>query len=73
MLFLIVTTENFEYQSMVSGCDSVEGGMSEQASQQDETRADRRLGWLIFAGCFAVVIAIFVFTPGAWNVRHRKP
>ena len=42
--------------------------MSEQASQQDETRADRRLGWLIFAGCFAVVIAIFVFTPGAWNV-----
>jgi len=68
MLFLIVTTENFEYQSMVLGCDSVEGGMSEQASQQDETRADRRLGWLIFAGCFAVVIAIFVFTPGAWNV-----
>lgn len=42
--------------------------MSEQLSEQAEARADRRQGWLIFAGCFAVVIAIFVFTPGAWSV-----
>ena len=42
--------------------------MNEQVSRRDETRADQRFGWLIFAGCFAVVIAIFVFTPGAWRV-----
>lgn len=45
--------------------------MSEQASQRDggaEERADSRMGWLIFAGCFAVVITVFVFTPGAWSV-----
>lgn len=33
-----------------------------------ETRGDQRAGWLIFAGCLAIVIAIFVFTPGAWSV-----
>ncbi|PZO52375.1 MAG: hypothetical protein DCF16_09625 [Alphaproteobacteria bacterium] len=33
-----------------------------------ETRADRRMGWLIFAGCFAIVVAIFVLVPGAWRV-----
>jgi uncharacterized membrane protein len=33
-----------------------------------ETTADRRAGWVIFGGCFAVVIAVFVFTPGAWSV-----
>lgn len=37
-------------------------------SANAETKADQRAGWLIFAGCFAVVIAIFVFTPGAWSV-----
>ncbi|MEZ5960520.1 MAG: DUF2306 domain-containing protein [Hyphomonadaceae bacterium] len=40
-------------------------------SQQQETaeaRADQRLSRMIFAGCFLVMIAIFVFTPGAWNV-----
>lgn len=45
--------------------------MSERAGQREndsETRADRRMGWVIFAGCFAVVIAVFVFTPGAWSV-----
>lgn len=42
--------------------------MSEQLGQREEERADRGLGLLIFAGCFAVVIAIFVLTPGAWNV-----
>lgn len=38
------------------------------SQQVDETRADRRAGWIVFAGCFAVVVAIFVFTPGAWSV-----
>lgn len=33
-----------------------------------ETRGDRRLGWIIFAGSFLIVIAVFVFTPGAWSV-----
>lgn len=40
-------------------------------SQQErigDTRADRRAGWAIFAGCMAIVVAIFVFTPGAWSV-----
>jgi uncharacterized membrane protein len=39
-----------------------------QAERAAETKRDQRLGWLIFAGCFAIVIAIFVFTPGAWSV-----
>jgi len=42
--------------------------MSEQTNRQADTRADQRAGWLVFAGCFAIVIAIFVFTPGAWSV-----
>jgi uncharacterized membrane protein len=33
-----------------------------------ETRAERGFGWLIFAGSFAIVAAIFVLVPGAWNV-----
>ena len=42
--------------------------MSDRATDQGDTRADRRAGWLVFAGCFAIVIAILVFTPGAWSV-----
>lgn len=45
--------------------------MREQAGRRGsdaETRAERRMGWVIFAGCFAVVIAEFMFTPGAWSV-----
>jgi len=33
-----------------------------------ETRAQNRMGWLIFAGCMGIVVAIFVFVPGAWSV-----
>lgn len=39
-----------------------------QLDRAKDTPADRRSGWLIFAGCFALVIAIFAFTPGAWSV-----
>ncbi|MEZ5956787.1 MAG: DUF2306 domain-containing protein [Hyphomonadaceae bacterium] len=43
--------------------------MNEQVGREySETPADRRVGRLIFAGCFAVMIAIFMFTPGAWSV-----
>ncbi len=39
-----------------------------EAKQGLEARRESRLGWLIFLGCFAIVAAIFVFTPGAWSV-----
>lgn len=43
--------------------------MSElEARRGPETRTEKRVGWAIFAGCFAVVIAIFVLVPGAWSV-----
>jgi len=41
--------------------------MSQSHTGQD-TRADRRGSWIIFAGCFLIVGAIFLFTPGAWSV-----
>lgn len=39
-----------------------------QINDAEADRTDRRLGWAIFVGCMLVVAAIFVFTPGAWNV-----
>lgn len=39
-----------------------------EARQSQETQRENRLGWLIFLGCFAIVAAIFIFTPGAWSV-----
>lgn len=33
-----------------------------------ERRADRRASWAIFIGCFLIVAAVYVFTPGAWSV-----
>jgi len=49
----------------------MEARMSGEISQEErngDTRAERRMGWVIFAGCMAIVAAIFVFTPGAWSV-----
>ncbi|MBX9745526.1 MAG: DUF2306 domain-containing protein [Hyphomonadaceae bacterium] len=45
--------------------------MTETQAKNDpavETRNERRFGWLIFAGCMAVTIAIFILVPGAWSV-----
>ncbi len=39
-----------------------------QAERFKDTATDKRMGWVIFAGCFLVVVAVFVFTPGAWSV-----
>ncbi len=39
-----------------------------QTERVKDSAADGRAAWVIFAGCFLVVAAVFVFTPGAWSV-----
>lgn len=39
-----------------------------QVERASEARGERRMGWVIFGGCMLLVVAVFVFTPGAWSV-----
>lgn len=38
------------------------------SDMQAEKRGERYTGLLIFAGCMAITIAIFILVPGAWSV-----
>ncbi len=40
--------------------------------ERTATERERRPGRLIFVGCLLLVVAVFVFTPGAWSVALPK-